>query len=822
MKALSQHSYRSAFSFTLICILLLSALNNFLFSNKLSAMINYLYKSCLTIFLSFVLIVPVLAQDDVMMQGFYWDVPVDEQNLNGFWWDTLTVKAPDWGAAGFTGVWVPSPAKGNWGIIDMGYGIFDHYDLGNYNQKGSVQTRFGSKQELLDMVSAMNQNGIEVYADIILNHIYTNEDQREVNPAVKSYIDNEAIVGCCQNVPFPTNEVVWVIPNAQPGDYYIQISGYHLDYNAGYEERAYNLNINWDGSSTDNSNIYWESEPNNGNSEYNEFPGSGKNIWAHINYEGDIDEFKVTVNQTHDIEIRLESRREVNGELVWASQENGYRVRAVWHNGNDLSGSVLEAQTNTGIEYVTKTGGEPQLTWNYSHFHPVDSNDYLQDGGFEDAIRPRWKLFGNDLHTFDMVVQQRLIDWGIWLTNTVGFEGYRFDFVRGVEEEFIAEWLNNMPRRPDDSQFYAVGEYFTGHKYRLKQWVDDISSFQHNGNTADIDVFDFPLKNTLTDMANMNGGDFNMSWLNHAGMVRDDGGNALPGTMVNTFVENHDTGKEHDKWLWRDWDMAYAYILFAEGRPTIFYPQYYGITQEEMGGGGPTVTAPKSLQDDINLMIHIRSTYLDGDMIVLSQNGNPWPSGDVSDVYVARRAGNAQKPGAILVLNNHESQTKGLWVDNTISGSGYDDWSNQELVNATSGNEEKTQVYSDGRVWVEAPPRGYAVYVPDSEYVSYNKIPETAEDYRNTDLPKSFELLGNYPNPFNPSTNIQFHIPENGNVQVDVYNAIGQHMGTILNSELQAGPHNVTWDSGSAASGIYFYIVQWNSQSMTQKMMLIK
>lgn len=74
----------------------------------------------------------------------------------------------------------------------MGYGVFDHYDLGNYDQKGTVETRFGSRSELEAMITKMHSNNIEVYADIILNHIYTNEDESENNPAVKAYVFDEA------------------------------------------------------------------------------------------------------------------------------------------------------------------------------------------------------------------------------------------------------------------------------------------------------------------------------------------------------------------------------------------------------------------------------------------------------------------------------------------------------------------------------------------------------------------------------------------------------------------------------------------------------
>src|SRR2546423_13226443 len=96
------------------------------------------------------------AQNDTMMQAFYWDVPVDDVNRNGSWWTNLTARAPEFKRAGFTAIWTPPPSKGNFGIYDMGYGIFDHFDLGRYNQKGTVETRFGSRSELSGMLATMH------------------------------------------------------------------------------------------------------------------------------------------------------------------------------------------------------------------------------------------------------------------------------------------------------------------------------------------------------------------------------------------------------------------------------------------------------------------------------------------------------------------------------------------------------------------------------------------------------------------------------------------------------------------------------------------
>ena len=751
------------------------------------------------------------AQNDVMMQAFYWDVPVDDSLKNGTWWDNLANKATELSDAGITGIWTPAPSKGNFGIWDMGYGIFDHYDLGNYNQKGTTETRFGSRAELIAMVNAMHAEGIEVYADIVLNHIYTSDDEEETNPAVKDYVFDEAYRNGQQYNPYPTNEIKWRIPTAQPGDYYIKIKGYNLDCGASHYERAYDVTINWDGSADDTS-VNWESEPNNGGGQSNTFPGPGKHVWGHMNTCSDIDEYKVSVSTAHDLVLRLEARREVSAVLEWADQTNGYYPVEIWYNGQNLAASTLQARTNTGVDYVTHTGtGEPNYSWTYTDFHPVDGNDWLGYPGNDEVI-PNTKFFGNDFNTYSTTVQDRLEDWGVWRTNTVGYDGYRLDFVRGFQESFVADWVNAMPTL-GGSQRFVVAEYW-GDGDTIKDWVNTV-----NGLGADIDGFDFPTKFSLTGM--VNGDDsWDMRWLNGVGLVRGEG---MSGTEVVTFVENHDTGKEHDKWITKDWDMAYAYMLFAEGRPTIFYPHFYGVTQIDAHDSQHTVTAPASVQDDIKKMIHVRKTYLGGGTALLSDIGNPWPSGDAHDVFVARRAGNGTKTGAILVLNNNDSQTKGLWVDNATTG--YTNWANQTLVNALDGT-STTQVYADGRVWVSAPARGYAVYVPQNEYVAYSASMGRLEEglqYAEAEVPESFSVEQNYPNPFNPTTKFTFSIPEAGRVSAKVYNILGQEVATLVDGDAAAGRQEVQFDaSRDLASGVYYYTVTWAGQRETRQMVLMK
>ena len=330
-------------------------------------------------------------------------------------------------------------------------------------------------------------------------------------------------------------------------------------------------------------------------------------------------------------------------------------------------------------------------------------------------------------------------------------------------------------------------------------------------------MFDFPLKNTLKDMCNGNGSSFNMAWLNHAGMVRNNSGNSLPGTSVVTFLDNHDTGKENDKWVTQDFDLGYAYMLTHEGKPCVFYPHYYGVTQTDAHNPSYTVTAPAGLQTDIKKLIFVRKTYLGGSLTVLSEVGNPYPSGDTYNVYAARRAGNGTKNGAIIVLNNHDSSTKGLWVDS--SPSGWTNWANTTLVNAFDTT-ETTQVYSDGRVYVSAPSRGYKIYVKQSEYSSFQKqaLNESLESL----LPADFNIEQNYPNPFNPSTNIAFSIPKQGNVSVKIFNTLGELVTTLHQGIMDAGVHEINWDASKYSSGVYIYSITFNNQQLAKTMSLIK
>ncbi len=94
-------------------------------------------------------------------------------------------------------------------------------------------------------------------------------------------------------------------------------------------------------------------------------------------------------------------------------------------------------------------------------------------------------------------------------------------------------------------------------------------------------------------------------------------------------------------------------------------------------------------------------------------------------------------------------------------------------------------------------------------------------------LPKRLELFQNYPNPFNPSTSIRYNLPAAADIQIDVYNLLGQKVRSLYSGFHEAGHHTIQWDGRNenglpAGSGIYIYRLKTEKRSFVRKMILIK
>lgn len=119
-----------------------------------------------------------MRENGVMFQYFEWYM--DTQNDL---WNRLKKDAKHLKEIGVTSIWIPPCFKATSGY-DTGYGVYDLYDLGEFDQKGGVKTKYGSKDELLECIEELHNNGIQVYADVVLNH-KANGDEKEKISVIK-------------------------------------------------------------------------------------------------------------------------------------------------------------------------------------------------------------------------------------------------------------------------------------------------------------------------------------------------------------------------------------------------------------------------------------------------------------------------------------------------------------------------------------------------------------------------------------------------------------------------------------------------------------
>ena len=116
----------------------------------------------------------------------------------------------------------------------------------------------------------------------------------------------------------------------------------------------------------------------------------------------------------------------------------------------------------------------------------------------------------------------------------------------------------------------------------------------------------------------------------------------------------------------------------------------------------------------------------------------------------------------------------------------------------------------DGIVWIGTN-NGVSRFITD--YI-------TVETPENT--PTEIEIIGNFPNPFNPSTTIFCSIAKPGHVTIEIYNILGQKVVTLFEGHSEAGEYSVQWDASNQANGIYIAVMKAGGITKTEKMMLLK
>lgn len=332
-----------------------------------------------------------------------------------------------------------------------------------------------------------------------------------------------------------------------------------------------------------------------------------------------------------------------------------------------------DAQEVNPIDGVTRwtmfipASGKFARTWECFHPSPYEIFDEATFGDMPDLCHRNPLVYSN------------LVELAQWMVETIGFDGFRFDFVKGYAPwmvQSIAE-QRYLKRSQDNFYTFCVGECWDNDR-TVDDWLGEVNSYTDNP----VSAFDFPLHYLLKNVCDTYG--FSLQNLAAGGTVVDD----YPQQAV-TFVDNHDTIRDPANAINNDKLMAYSFILAHQGYPCVFWMDWYnyGLAMSGAPNGIAALVAA-----------HERSAGGTTEVLYVDDN-----------LYIMQRTGAGQQPGLVYVLNNLGDAWNGATVQTQ--------WPNRQFQPVAyggydNGAPDAKTTSSDGHTDFWAAPRGWAVYVP--------------------------------------------------------------------------------------------------------------
>jgi alpha-amylase len=242
-------------------------------------------------------------------------------------------------------------------------------------------------------------------------------------------------------------------------------------------------------------------------------------------------------------------------------------------NRNQDIGPEREIEAWTVFRFDGRGGRYSTMQWTHDQFDSVDYDNLTQqrqifricERQFETVISPDMGnydfLMFADVNSSVPEVREEFRAWGEWMVGTIGFDGFRIDAAKHIRAQLFIDWLAAMDARFPERQLFAVGEYFDESLQELGSYIDALG--------GRMSLFDFPLHFNFRS-ASDSGGNYDMRDLLNGTLM------ANRPVQACTFVDNHDTAREHTVQEWFK-PLAYAVILLREqGYPCLFYLDYYG------------------------------------------------------------------------------------------------------------------------------------------------------------------------------------------------------------------------------------------------------
>jgi len=346
------------------------------------------------------------------------------------------------------------------------------------------------------------------------------------------------------------------------------------------------------------------------------------------------------------------------------------------HNMSLIADIVINHNNGADAQEVNPITGQSRWTL----FNPKSGKFPRNWESFHPNMYESWDemTFGDmpDLSHRNPHVYAELLNLARWLIEEIGFDGFRYDFVKGYGAHTIQAMQEYRYLREGQLiKPYGVAEFWDSAANTLN-WVN-MANFS---NSNPVDAFDFPLREMLKALCDQYG----FSLKNFAAWETV---LSKQTQSVVTFVENHDL-RDEGRPITNDKLLAYSYILTHEGYPCVFWKDYFNYN-----------LALRDTSNGIDALVQAHEKYAGGSTQTLYLDDN---------LYIMQRNGYGGRPGLIYVLNNNGDNWRGEWVNTHWQNASFGPvawWGKNDLHRP---GDQSTG--GDGRGQFFAPARGFAVY----------------------------------------------------------------------------------------------------------------
>ena len=384
----------------------------------------------------------------------------------------------------------------------------------------------------------------------------------------------------------------------------------------------------------------------------------------------------------------------LNHKMGGDTLEDAIASTVIRYDRNEVQEGTHPVKTWTGFTFAERNNTYSSFQWTWRHFTGTDYNAATGQNDILLFENKRWNdrvshengnydfIMGCDVDFTNPDVLSELYTWGRWYTQLTGINGFRLDAVKNIDSSFFKCWLEEMHRTGNHPDF-AVGEFWTGDLWELKQYLKDCDYCMR--------LMDVPLHYEL-QRASMSNGTYDIRHLFLNTLSRTDPHHAC------AFVDNHDTqpGQSLESWV-LDWFKTAAYasiLLYRCECPCVFYGDYYGLPSS---GREPV--------HNLREMVWIRSHLLSDNML------------DLFDEDRQKACWMAYGPHPVVVI-----YTIADWKEKVFTEPNY---AGYRMVDVMEPSHVET-FDAQGTSRVTCRPGGASVYILEKDYTRMKKELEKA------------------------------------------------------------------------------------------------